>query len=433
MKQEHENSDFDKKLSEKFKGAEFTPPSFNRLMSGMQSELEQAWQNNFPKQTLSWKSILIYSCLVSFLLPLTLLRSDLKLTNQTVDAMDATDQHIAHHQHEKKSGLEHLNTTPPKLKQTGVATYLEGKKKNDSKQIAYTNKQTSFKILPLGKVIPKKNHKIFPSSHELNGNKTNQQAIGNQSETIASIQNSSLSIIDFVDEQAKLSHIDLLQTNAPKPPYEQLLLPNPKKGEFYVGLLGSVYSPWILNQNTYDAFNGYEFAYTFNLEQKVSVRAGYNSYGRLGVELGFVFNSHQGQHYEDHILGKFQTREIALDYWQVPVIMKYRSQARSTQHLPTTFNFEFGFVFNHLKSASEIINQNPGEDISNRFRKNMLQGVLGISADFYLSNRFYATIGARSLFSNDINADGWQVNDRYQKSHSIIFSANLGVSYRLTK
>ncbi|MGB0521930.1 MAG: hypothetical protein ACPGJS_03165 [Flammeovirgaceae bacterium] len=429
MKQEHKNSKFDKELRKKFENAEFMPPSFQKVMDGMQTELENAWQNNFSEPRKSWKSFMIYSLLIAFLLPLSTLRSDLTLITQQEHTIIA--EQISYEDLGTQAGIdtEKSDITTNKKTITPSHQLVTQAKQQKSRTSTITQVAARKDKLPLGKVIPEKNHKFFDTHftnstpHELEKDHLTQ--------VLPPLTSFPASVIGGTQETEVL-HIPQPQNAVPSV-YEQVLLPNVSKGEVYVGLLGSVYSPWILNQNTYGAFNGHEFAYSFNFEQKVSFRAGYNSYGKLGVELGFIINSHQGQHYEDHILGKLQTREVALDYWQIPLLLKYRTQLQQRQS-PTVFNIEFGLAYNHLKSAKEIVNHGVGIDISERFKQSIIQGMLGLSTDFYFSDRFFATVGLRSYFSNDINARGWEVvNDHYQKSHSIVLSAELGISYRLAR
>jgi len=428
MRQEHSNSKFDKKLREKFENAEFLPPSFNKLMSGVQDKWEDAWTNNAPNQLLNWRSVLVYSIGLCLLFPLLVLKSDHPSIPEAAfvagQSAHSTQQELNLLQKEALLADKKTN----QLLQQNDINKVEARTDKAIPVIAENSdspttkdKKTSFTKIAseatLGEVIPKRNHKKFfetnPSQHEasLSGARRVISLLGNHTKQLPVIQSA----------------------HQKETAYTHLLLPNPKKGEWYVGLVGSIYSPWILNQNTYGAFNGYEFAYEFNFEQKMKLRVGYNAFGKLGAEIGFVANSHQGQHYEDNILGKLQTREVSLDYWQIPAHVKYRTHLGQGRQIPAIMNFELGLIYNHLKSAKEIINHGVGTDISERFKQQMMQVSFGVSTDFYFHERFFATIGFKSHVSNDINAPGWQVDDRYGKSHSMLLEAEVGISYRLSK
>lgn len=437
MKQEHSNSRFDKKLREKFENSEFIPPSFQSLLGDVQSGL-----TNAPlKQKRHWKSILIYSFALSFLLPLLLLRSDYIgfSSNKALVFTPILEEKVSPQVAELSTEKIEEATAAKELL---AATIAVDKTVNDNdSDKTNTNKLTSSTKTAdkafLGEVIPKRNHKkTFLASSTTHAVTKQEGSIRAESgasvtENWKDIQRASVSLLSTVSQQ--MPTLVFERTEEKEDIQEQILLPNPSKGEFYAGIVGSIYSPWIANQNTYGGFNGYEFAYAFSFEQKVKYRVGYNSYGRWGAELGLVFNSHQGQHYEDDILGKLQTRKVDLNYWQIPFHLKYRVQVRSGRNIPAVFNLEAGVIYNKLKYAKEIVNNGIATDITERFRPSMWQASFGISTDFYFSKRFFTTVGFKSQFSNDINGLNWQVSDGYGKSHSVLLSAELGISYRLTK
>ena len=420
MKQEHKNSNFDEKLRKKFEHAEITPPPFKGLMSGVQSEVDSAWQNNFIEPVLTWKSFFIYGIGLSLLIPLLFLKSD---DIQNLNHLSSNNQELIQEtllvEKSKAKNLEKDSTLPKNS--VSINDKLDNSspllKSTTEEKIAHSYKQTS-----LSKVIPKKNHKISSSGSLKN---TTKQKDANHG--LYSLQAFSASVLPNTNLLLmSINGLTLPENNSEEKSKKTI-------GETYVGILGKIYSPWVFNQNTYGGFDGYEFAYSVNIEQKASFRVGYNSNKRLGVEIGFVPTSIQGQHYEDHIQGRTQRREVELKYWQIPVFLKYRTKPSSHRLTPAAFNIEAGLVYNRLRTAKEFINDLPAKNITERFRPHIWQASLGISTDFYLNDRIFTTVGLRSYISNDINAAGWGVNDSYRKSHSIILEANLGVSYRIFK
>jgi hypothetical protein len=52
-------------------------------------------------------------------------------------------------------------------------------------------------------------------------------------------------------------------------------------------------------------------------------------------------------------------------------------------------------------------------------------------ADFDITNRTFISVGLQGSISQDINANKWQTNDDYGKSHSLTLGLKFGISRKL--
>ncbi len=200
------------------------------------------------------------------------------------------------------------------------------------------------------------------------------------------------------------------------------------RNNLFVGVTSSVENTWILNQNTYDEFDGYEFAYKVDWGYQYGFRVGYNPERGVGFELGYVPKSTKGQRYEDIIHLKNTKREVDLEYAKIPFKLKWRHPLSQNNRI--SLNWELGGAYSILHTAYQNNNGKVGE-ITDRFRKYVWQANTGIMADFDLNERVFISAGLQGSISQDINAPKWQANDNYGKSHTFTWGLQLGISRRL--
>lgn len=205
-----------------------------------------------------------------------------------------------------------------------------------------------------------------------------------------------------------------------------------KKGEFYLGTFYGVNSIWIFNQNIYGQFGGRELPYTKAMGHLYGAKVGYQRYKGLGVELNVIPSFKKGQNYQDMINNTTINRSISLDYMEIPFWLKYRFLLHGTKKLQVSLGPEVGFSWSKLKEATETIN-GTSTDITTRFKSTNWQALAGVSSEIYFSKKFTFSIGLRGGISDDINAEGWQVNDNYGKSHNFAWGLQFGLNYRFNK
>lgn len=215
--------------------------------------------------------------------------------------------------------------------------------------------------------------------------------------------------------------------------------------EVFAGAHVNFNLPLIFNQNTYGAFDGKELAYkpTFGLAS--GVRVGYTYKRQYGFQTGFIFYSQQGQKYEDNLNGFAARRQVNLKYFHVPFVLRYMFKIKKQQKFESPWVINLGADVGILQSAEITYsgNEYPLGAISNPEANDMdyfkpidVSVVLGVEKEIYFTKWLMLSIGMRTTFSSDINAEGHPVeNDgkNYDKSHNFTFGFTLGLNYYLRK
>jgi len=220
---------------------------------------------------------------------------------------------------------------------------------------------------------------------------------------------------------------------------------HPPKHEVFIGAHANFNLPLIFNQNTYGAFDGKELAYqpTFGLAS--GARIGYTYKRQYGFQTGFIFYSQQGQKYDDKLNGNVAKRQVNLKYFHVPFVLRYKFKIKKQQKFESPWVINLGADMGILQSAEITYdgNEYPLGAISNPEANDMdyfkpidISVVLGVEKEIYFTKWLMLSIGMRTTFSGDINAEGHPVeNDgkNYDKSHNFTFGFTLGLNYYLRK
>lgn len=230
---------------------------------------------------------------------------------------------------------------------------------------------------------------------------------------------------------------------APRMPIKDLT--GTKDHEVFVGVHANFNLPLIFNQNTYGAFDGKELAYkpTFGLAS--GARIGYTFRRQYGFQTGFIFFSQQGQDYDDNLNGFAARRQVKLQYFHVPLVLRYKFKIKKQQKFESPWVINLGADVGILRSAEITYNGNeyPLGTISNPqandidyFRPIDVSVVLGVEKEIYFTKWLMLSIGMRTTFSSDINAESHPVeNDgkNYDKSHNFTFGFTLGLNYYIRR
>ncbi|MCB9186965.1 MAG: PorT family protein [Flavobacteriales bacterium] len=215
--------------------------------------------------------------------------------------------------------------------------------------------------------------------------------------------------------------------------------------EVFAGAHVNFNLPLIFNQNTYGAFDGKELAYkpTFGLAS--GVRIGYTYKRQYGFQTGFIFYSRQGQDYDDKLNGNVARRQVKLQYFHVPVILRYKFKIKKQQKFESPWVINLGTDIGILRSAEITYNGNeyplgaiinPEANDKDYFKPIDVSVVLGVEKEIYFTKWLMLSVGMRTTFSGDINAKDHPVqNDgkNYNKSHNFTFGFTLGLNYYLRR
>ena len=215
--------------------------------------------------------------------------------------------------------------------------------------------------------------------------------------------------------------------------------------QLYFGLSGTGLSSVITNQNNYGLPFEMDYSVTFGGSGNVNVGFDFNSHFGLKLEIGFA---KLGQKYKDNYKDTVYTRNIKMNYLQIPLMFKYRTGGDVAK-----FYVMAGPQFNLLLSASQEYLKNesfyddpvPGNwpkpikigesTITDRFNSLDIMGRLDLGVDIKVATNLCLNVGLTMAYGfTDINATDWQIKDHtgnYSPSHNIYGGINFGINYLL--
>lgn len=215
----------------------------------------------------------------------------------------------------------------------------------------------------------------------------------------------------------------------------------------YVGAGGSVLSTWITNQNNYGQV--FEMDYQHRIGSNGHINLGYDFNANIGLKLEAGYGM-LGQKYKDTHNDTTYTRKINLDYFQLPILFKYRTTGEKVK-----FYMMAGPQFNFLMSAKQeyyklektyndsVINpinfkkfKIGEEDVKNRYSSMDIMARIDLGADIYFIPNLYLNAGLTMAYGlMDINAEEFRIADHssreYNPSHNLYGGLNVGIQYRI--
>jgi hypothetical protein len=211
--------------------------------------------------------------------------------------------------------------------------------------------------------------------------------------------------------------------------------------EWYFGAGGNFNTAWIIRQNTYGEP---EMKYKITPTYAANVILGfdYSEHWGLKMELGYAV---LGQKYADSQYSLPAKRTITLDYFLLPVLIKYRTGDEMTK-----FYIMAGPQFGLLLSANQVYTRNgvdapvfnnpdvgaidvSKKDIKDRYTQaaGFIRMDLGI--ELRPSNHFMMDIGLTGAYAvTDLNNAHWRFHDihgGYQISHDFYAGLNVGFMF----
>jgi hypothetical protein len=217
--------------------------------------------------------------------------------------------------------------------------------------------------------------------------------------------------------------------------------------QLYFGLAGTGLSSVITNQNNYGLPFEMDYKFTMGGSGNLNVGFDFNSNIGLKLEIGYA---KLGQKYEDTHNDTIYTRNVKLNYLQIPLLFKFRTGGEVAK-----FYVMAGPQFNILLSASQEYfkrdsvfthsgypNWNQpteiGEStITDRYNSLDILGRLDFGVDITVAENLFLNIGLTMAYGLlDINATDWQnpLNNptyEYTPSHNLYGGINIGINYVL--
>ncbi len=259
------------------------------------------------------------------------------------------------------------------------------------------------------KRIKKKSAKSDPDNNSLSLPGSNNQNINHlASENSSSIESRNRSNEENI-ELDKIT-VDCIQ-NDEESPYafnaekiaQKLKNNHHQNRGFFIGpVLGAQYSA--MTKSSKEGVNTSRMEQVPTFGTFYGLSAGYiiNSRWTVGVE--WIYNSAEGQKFEEPIENTTVDKFIDLDYMKIPVYIKYRQKfLHSGQGVPATFNLLGGLHYSRLKSTSTYINGEV-EPFEINYNKQQWGLMAGFEFDLYPVDRIFFTFGGRASFNADLAA-----------------------------
>jgi hypothetical protein len=217
--------------------------------------------------------------------------------------------------------------------------------------------------------------------------------------------------------------------------------------QLYFGGGGTGISTWFVNQNNY----GYQdldikasFSYGLN------ANAGFDFNKNIGIKLELGFQK-LGQNYIKDVVDTSFTRNIGVNYFQLPLLFKFRTGGESVKFL-AALGPQFDFLMSAkqkyyytlkdidgeydydkpIPGTSELISE---EDITHRFNSVDIQARLDLGIEIIVIKNLFIDAAVSFAYGlTDVNASGYHYEDKdgnYNPVHNAYVGFNVGINYCL--
>jgi hypothetical protein len=211
----------------------------------------------------------------------------------------------------------------------------------------------------------------------------------------------------------------------------------------YIGIAGSANSVWITNQNNYGLP---EMDYTTTFAMAGNLNIGYDFNNHIGLKLEFGLNQ-IGEKYHDTKGSDTYSREVKLNYFNIPILFKYRTGGKIAK-----FYVAAGPQFNFLRSATQTYTKNGinysdtvtsqsgkkfivgAEDITERYNKMDIVARMDLGVNVTVIEHLMIDFGLTMGYGlMDLNDSDYQIGDFssgvYHPSHSVFGGLTLGLGW----
>ena len=216
----------------------------------------------------------------------------------------------------------------------------------------------------------------------------------------------------------------------------------------YFGLQGTAMNTWITNQNNYDPTRAdMTYAATFGGGGNVNIGFDFNDHLGLVLQVGYA---KLGQKSKQMIGDTNYTRNVKLNYLQIPLMFKYRSSGEVVRFYVMAgpqFDFLLSAEQEYYKNDASFYDEstiNPithkpiliGESkITERYTTYDIFARLDLGVDIKLMKSLFLNTGLTFAYGlTDINATDWRINNNsgvYNPSHNVAIGFNVGINYCL--
>ncbi|MFZ4520440.1 MAG: porin family protein [Bacteroidales bacterium] len=214
--------------------------------------------------------------------------------------------------------------------------------------------------------------------------------------------------------------------------------------QLYFGLAGTGLSSVITNQNNYGQYFEMDYKVTFGGSGNVNIGFDFNKHIGLKLELGFA---KLGQKYEDTHGDTLYTRNVKLNYLQIPLMFKYRTGGTAQFYVMAGIQLDMLLSAKqkyiqsdsmYFKTLADLKNNpyNVGEEtITTRYSSMDVMGRLDLGVDIHVASNIFLNVGLTMAYGlTDINAEDFRIKDHtgnYNPSHNIYGGLNVGINYVL--
>jgi hypothetical protein len=211
----------------------------------------------------------------------------------------------------------------------------------------------------------------------------------------------------------------------------------------YFGIAGTVQSTWLTSQNNY----GRSLDYVSTFGGSGNINVGFDFTNHLGIKIEFGYGKF-GQKYQKTLTDSAFTRNVKLNYFMIPVMIKYRTGGALAK-----FYIAAGPQFNFLLSANQsyLLNGKAfmdtiqdisgksfvagDEGIKDRFGSMDVLARLDLGVEITVAKKLMIDFGAKLGYGlMDLNNTDFRIKDNdgsYKANHIITGGLTLGINYRL--
>jgi len=226
-----------------------------------------------------------------------------------------------------------------------------------------------------------------------------------------------------------------------------LCIPGPaiSQKHFSFGIAGTGLTTVITNQNNYGL--PFEMSYRPAFSGSCNVNTGFDLSDRYGLRTGIGF-ARLGQNYKDTYNDTAYTRNIRLDYLQIPVLFKYTATVKFSNFYAMG-GLQFGLLLaatqRYLKNGATYDEPVPGEwpkpeligeqTITDRYNSLDIMIRADLGAEMNIAENLLLNAAVTLAYGlKDINAPDWKISDhtgQYHASHNIYAGITFGINYLL--
>jgi len=212
----------------------------------------------------------------------------------------------------------------------------------------------------------------------------------------------------------------------------------------YFGIAGTVQDTWMTNQNNYGR-SPLDYQPTFGGSGNINIGFDFTNHLGIKVELGY---GQFGQEYKKTITDSAFTRNVKMNYFMLPVMLKYRTGGALAK-----FYIAVGPQFDFLLSAKQsyLLNGKAfldtiqdlsgksfiagDEGIKDRFASMDVLARLDLGVEITIVKKLMIDLGVKLGYGlMDLNDTDFRIKDNdgnYKATHIVTGGLTLGINYRL--